>query len=142
MKKLGKLKKKYIQIRLLFSKNRGNFLRKQDIFKSFGKYVEWQPRTLPSEPYLVSIGNNVYITAGVRFITHDITPVIFARGGYKHRKECLYFLNKIVIGNNVMIGADSIILPGVNIGNDVIIAAGSVVTKNVPSGQIWGGESC
>lgn len=46
----------------------------------------------------------------------------------------------IVIGNNVFIGARSIILKGVSIGDRSIIGAGSVITKNIPSGQIWAGN--
>lgn len=42
-------------------------------------------------------------------------------------------------GDNVMIGADSIVMPGVKIGNNVIIAAGSVVTKEITDGVVAGG---
>ena len=48
----------------------------------------------------------------------------------------------IHIGDYVFIGARCIIGKGVTIGDKSIIAAGSVVTGNVPSGEIWGGESC
>lgn len=44
-----------------------------------------------------------------------------------------------VIGNGVWIGAHAVILRGVVIGDRAVIAAGAVVTKNVPSGEIWGG---
>ncbi|GAB2544721.1 acyltransferase [Spirosoma aerophilum] len=44
------------------------------------------------------------------------------------------------IRNRVFIGAHVTILKGVTIGQDAIIAAGSVVTKDVPSGQLWGGN--
>lgn len=40
------------------------------------------------------------------------------------------------IGNNVLIGAKAIVMPGVNIGNNVVIGANSVVTKNIPSGSV------
>ena len=46
----------------------------------------------------------------------------------------------IMIGDNVFIGAHSIILKGVTIGNESIIGAGSVVTKSVPPGEIWAGN--
>lgn len=45
----------------------------------------------------------------------------------------------IVIGENVWVGANVTILPGVSIGNNSIIASGAVVTKDVPSNEIWGG---
>jgi acetyltransferase-like isoleucine patch superfamily enzyme len=46
----------------------------------------------------------------------------------------------IRIGRHVFIGAHSTILKGVTIGDGAIIGAGSVVTKNVPAGEIWGGN--
>ncbi|MBR5476283.1 MAG: acyltransferase [Bacteroidaceae bacterium] len=46
----------------------------------------------------------------------------------------------VYIGNYVFIGARCIICKGVHIGDKSIVAAGSVVTKNIPSGEIWGGN--
>ena len=46
----------------------------------------------------------------------------------------------IVIGNDVFIGANSIILKGVTIGDRTIIGAGSVVTKSIPTDEIWAGN--
>jgi len=43
------------------------------------------------------------------------------------------------IGENVWIGAASVVLPGVSIGSNALIAAGSVVTSDVPDDEIWGG---
>jgi acetyltransferase-like isoleucine patch superfamily enzyme len=45
----------------------------------------------------------------------------------------------IDIGDNVWIGANSVVLPGVHVGDNAVVAAGSVVTKDVPAGEIWGG---
>lgn len=125
--------------RLMIARNRASFLRSAGIFHQIGKNVLWQPYTVPSEPYLVSIGNNVKITAGVRLVTHDLTPAVFGGAGYPVHDECLYYIDKIIIGNNVMIGADSIIMPGVTIGDNVIVAAGSVVTHDISSGCVVGG---
>ena len=88
------------------------------------------------EPYLISIGDHVRITNGVRFITHD--------GGLWVLREKFNMPNidkfgPIKIGNNVHIGIDSIIMPGVTIGDDVIIGCGAVVTKDIPNGEIRGG---
>lgn len=47
--------------------------------------------------------------------------------------------DKIIIGNNVFVGAKAIINQGVSIGDNCIIAAGAIVTKDVPSGSIVGG---
>lgn len=89
-----------------------------------------------SEPYLVTIGNHVRITAGVKFITHD--------GGVWVVREMMNMsdidkFGAITIGNNVHIGMNSIIMPGVSIGDNCIIGCGAVVTKNVPPYEIWGG---
>jgi len=46
----------------------------------------------------------------------------------------------IIIGDDVFIGANTIILKGITIGNRAIIGAGSVVTKNIPDDEIWAGN--
>lgn len=50
------------------------------------------------------------------------------------------YYGSITIGNNVMIGARSIVMYNVNIGHDVVIAAGSVVTKDIPDYSIVAGN--
>lgn len=52
----------------------------------------------------------------------------------------LDFFGKVIIKNNVYIGNNTMIMPGVTIGNDVIIGAGSIVTKSVPDGKIVAGN--
>jgi len=47
---------------------------------------------------------------------------------------------KIKIGSDVWIGANCVVLPGVNIGEGSVIAAGSIVTKDIPSFSIYGGN--
>lgn len=81
-------------------------------------------------PEFIEIGDKCAITYRCVIITHYVTLV---RG--KH----YYMHGRVKIGNNVFIGAHSIICQPVTIGDDVVIAAGSVVTKNIPSGEIWGG---
>ena len=46
----------------------------------------------------------------------------------------------MVIGDNVFIGADAIVLPNVKIGSDVIVGAGAVVTKDVPDNVVVAGN--
>jgi acetyltransferase-like isoleucine patch superfamily enzyme len=90
-----------------------------------------RPDMFSTEPWLISIGNNVHITAGCRFITHDGGTLIL-------RKEVpdLELTFPISVGNDVYIGLNSTILPGVKIGNRVIIGAGSVVTKDIPDNSV------
>lgn len=115
------------------------FLKKSRIFHSFGDRCSWTSFRLPSEPYLISIGNDVIVTAGVRFITHDMLHQTIRVTGYPHCNSHIHY-GKIEILDNVMLGADSIIMPGVKIGPNAVVAAGSVVTKDVPEGTVVGGN--
>lgn len=121
---------------------RAEFLKRSGIFHSFGDNNYWHPSAIPSEPYLVSIGSNVKVSADVKFYTHDIinTMIRDSNTSYPYNPRCPYYIDKISIGNNVMIGGNAIICPGVSIGSDCIIAAGSVVTKDIPSGKVAGGN--
>lgn len=91
-----------------------------------------------TEPWLVKIGNNVDITHGVEFLTHE-GGMWCARLNDKSLKNMDLF-SPISVGNNVMIGIDSLIMPGVHIGNNVIIGGHSVVTKDIPDGTIYAGS--
>jgi maltose O-acetyltransferase len=75
-------------------------------------------------PYLISIGDNCSLAAGVSLHAHDDTPVKFT-GGYAK-------IGKIDIKENCFISRSCIILPGVTIGPNVLVAAGSVVNKDIP----------
>lgn len=77
----------------------------------------------------VQIGDNVMIAANVSIISnmhkHDRTDIpMIMQGKIKHKT--------VVIGNDVWIGRNAIILPGIRIGDGAIVGAGAVVTKNVP----------
>ena len=54
-------------------------------------------------------------------------------------KEFADYIAPIKIDDNVMIGANAMIMPGVHICSDVIVAAGSVVTKDITLSGVWGG---
>ena len=73
------------------------------------------------------IGPNTLITT----VGHPISP--------KRRRERRAQGTPVKIGNDVWIGGNCTILPGVTIGNNVVIAAGAVVTKDVPDNSIVGG---
>ena len=88
-----------------------------------------------SEPYLVTLGDNVTLTGGVRIITHDgAASLIINENGERYFRYA-----PVNIGSDVFIGVDAIIMPGVTIGNNVIVAAGSIVTKDVKSHTVVGG---
>lgn len=89
-----------------------------------------------SEPFLIRIGDNVTIASGVRFLTHDgATSLVFDNEGSRYQRY-----GAINVGNNVFIGINAILMPGVDVGSNVIIGAGSIVTKSVPSGSVVAGS--
>ena len=90
--------------------------------------------TIDSEPYLVTIGNHVRINSGVHLITHDGACWV-ARELKKELTSCDLF-GPITIGNNVSIGTNALIMPGVTIGDNCIVGAGAVVTKSIPSNSV------
>lgn len=106
-------------------------------FHHVGDNLFFQPRNLPTDPELISFGDNVNIASNVSFINHDITNSML--------RKCIDDFNvkdysgAILIGNNVMIGAGCKIMPNVKIGNNVVIAAGSIVTKDIPDNSVVGG---
>ncbi|HHD2754153.1 TPA: sugar O-acetyltransferase [Clostridium perfringens] len=78
----------------------------------------------------VLFGPNVTVSAG----THPIHPEL-------RSKQAQYNVS-IHIGNNVWVGASSVILPGVHIGDNSVIGAGSVVTKDIPANVVAVGNPC
>lgn len=87
-----------------------------------------------TEPWMITLGDNVFITLDVKFVCHDGGTLLF-----RNWIPDLEITKPITVGNNVYIGVRSIILPGVTIGDNCIIGAGSVVTKDVPPGTVYAG---
>ena len=87
-----------------------------------------------TEPWLITIGSNVYITNGCQFVTHDGGTLIL-------RKDIpdLEITAPIVVGDDVYIGLNTLILPGAKIGNRVIIGAGSIVSGIIPDDSVAAG---
>ena len=101
---------------------------------NIGKNCLIATRNWSSEPYLVTIGNNVQITIGVSIHTHGGANII--------GKSIPDFdaFGKVVINDWAYIGAYAQIMPGVTIGEGAIVAAGSVVTKSVAPHTVVGGN--
>lgn len=95
------------------------------------------PISWGSEPWLITIGNNVHITGECKFINHDGGTLIF-----RDRVPDLEITKPIVVGDNVYIGEETMILPGAHIGNNVVIGARSVVTKDIPDNSVAVGAPC
>ncbi|PML80667.1 sugar O-acetyltransferase [Enterovibrio norvegicus] len=84
----------------------------------------------------ITIGDAVMIGPNVTIATagHPIEPELRRRVGQ--------FNIPVSIGNNVWIGANSVVLPGVTIGENTVIGAGSVVTKDIPANVVAVGSPC
>lgn len=78
----------------------------------------------------VRIGNNVFIGPNVNMYTacHPINP--------EERRDGVQWAEPITVGNDVWIGGNATILPGVTIGDNAVIGAGSVVTRDVKSNTV------
>lgn len=84
----------------------------------------------------VKIGNNVFFGPRVSIYTagHPIDAEV--------RNTLLEYGKPVTIGNDVWVGGNTVINPGVSIGDNVVIGSGSVVTKDIPSGVIAVGNPC
>ncbi|OBU19214.1 sugar O-acetyltransferase [Photobacterium aquimaris] len=84
----------------------------------------------------IYIGNNVMIGPNVTIATagHPIEPIL--------REQITQFNIPVTIGDNVWIGAQCVILPGVSIGKNSVIGAGSIVTKDIPTNVVAMGNPC
>ncbi|MBD3329761.1 sugar O-acetyltransferase, partial [Candidatus Dojkabacteria bacterium] len=81
----------------------------------------------------IEIGDNVRIGPNVGLISAD----------HDQSNYDVWIEEKpLKIGNNVWIGMNSVVLPGVEIGDNVVIGAGSVVTKDIPPNSIAVGNPC
>lgn len=80
------------------------------------------------------------IASGVQFINHDIVAHMLSKKYDTHDFQPME--GCISIGDNVMIGAGTVILPNVRIGSNVVIGAGSIVCKDIPDNVVAAGVPC
>jgi maltose O-acetyltransferase len=86
----------------------------------------------------VKIGRNCLISSNCGISSYNHIKISLNR--IKDKSEDIKFSQKVTIADNVWIGMNACILPGVEIGENSIIGSGSVVTKNVPANEIWVGN--
>lgn len=85
----------------------------------------------PGHCWLIEIGDNVTMAPRVHILCHDAST-----------KQFLNYtkIGRVTIGDNVFIGAESVVLPGVTIGSNVIIGANSTVTHDIPDNSVVAGS--
>jgi acetyltransferase-like isoleucine patch superfamily enzyme len=102
---------------------------------NFGKNVRITGNpSFGSEPYLITIGDNVTITIGVIFHNHD-----GGVGVLRNKYAGIDVIRPIKVGSNVFIGSNATLMPGVTVGNNVVIGASSLVTRDIPDNVVAGG---
>lgn len=122
---------------------RAEYIKDHQLLGDMGENCYYYPYLIPAEANLVFYGDNLVVAKGVELVTHDMAYALLEH--YKTLEEKIglgkypYYTEGIQIGNNVMIGANALIMPGVNIGNNVIIGAGAVVTHDIYDGVVVGG---
>lgn len=113
---------------------------KMPTYKGVG-YIDPSAQIDGSDYKLIKLGKNVTISKNVILLTHDFS--IWHGMMYKDERvsEKRYkFLKEIQIGNNVFVGANSLILPGTMIGDNVIIGGGCVVKGMISKNTVWAGN--
>lgn len=126
---------KVIYEKVLQRKNPINFAKYLGVEVGSGcRFLGISKSTFGSEPYLISIGNHVTLTGDIRFITHDGGVWVF-----RNKYPQIDNFGKIIIGNNVFVGLNSIILPNTIVGDNVVIGAGSLVRGTLESNSVYAG---
>ena len=118
------------------SGERGKYLREKHIFAYVGENVHFQPRLVPLYPELIKLHNNVLVSTGVRFITHDASFVVLDRigkGDFSEEVGCIEVMDNVYIGYNATIMLD------VKIGENVIVGAGALVSKDLEPNGVYVG---
>ncbi len=100
----------------------------------FGDYV----RMDTSYANMIYIGDYTHITSGCRILCHQRDLKDYCVGD--NAAELGYRTGEVHIGKGVMVGMESLIMPGVTIGDGAIIGAGSIVTKDIPAWTIATGR--
>lgn len=84
----------------------------------------------------VKIGDYCFMAPNVAIYTarHPVYP--------DTRNSAFEYGKEVIIGDNVWLGGNTVVCPGVHIGNNVVIGAGSVVTKDIPDWSVAAGNPC
>jgi acetyltransferase-like isoleucine patch superfamily enzyme len=110
------------------------YLRRHGGLHAMGERCSIQTNVVITDPAYTRLGHNVSLS-GCTLFGHDgvVNMLRNAYGGELDR------VGRIDIRDNVFVGHQAIVMPGVTIGPDAVVAAGAVVTKDVPPGCVVGG---
>lgn len=119
----------YFKTKIFNIDNRSSYQQALDNGLIIGNDASIQDQVIidPSHSWLIEIGNRVTLAPRVYILAHDASTKRML--GYTS-------IGKVKIGDDVFIGAGSIVLPNVIIGNKVIIGAGSVVKHSIPDNSV------
>jgi acetyltransferase-like isoleucine patch superfamily enzyme len=106
-----------------------NWLYRTFLKMKIGKHTSFALMVMPDVmfPEKITVGRNTVIGYNTTILAHE-----YLIDEYR--------LGEVVIGDEVLIGANSTILPGLSIGNGAIVSAGTLVHKDVPEGSFVGGN--
>lgn len=129
-------------IRRLFGKTGRSFQVEQPFYCDYGYNIEIGENFFANvncvilDGAAVRFGDNVFIAPNCGFYTagHPLDTAL--------RNKGLEYAYPITVGDNVWIGANVCVLPGVTIGDNCVIGAGSVVTRNIPADSVAVGNPC
>lgn len=132
----SKMAKKFRFMFIVSGADRAQYMNKKSLTRGMGENVWFQPRAMPNDPNLIRFHNNVVVASGVTFVADDLINQMIGR-----RNDLSMHINEdcIEVMDDVFIGSNSVILPGVRIGPRAVIAAGAVVSQDVPPDTIVGG---
>lgn len=103
---------------------------------TIGNHVYFNPNCHIGCINKVLIGNNVLVGSGVLITDHSHGLVSDKDMGKPPRNRMLYSKGPVIIKDNVWIGENAAILPGVTIGQNAVIGANSVITKDIPDNAV------
>lgn len=140
--KPSKIEERNQMMKKILGATKENFMIEQPFMCDYGYNIEIGENFYANHNLIildgnkVKFGDNVFIAPNCGFYTAG-HPLDF-----NTRNQGLEYAKPIEVGNNVWIGGNVVVLPGVKIGNNCVIGAGSVVTKDIPDNSVAVGNPC
>ncbi len=134
--------KRYELFRMILGNAKGQFIIESPFYCDYGYNIElgenfyMNVNCVILDEAKVTFGNNVFIAPNCAFYTAGHPFDV------EQRNRGLEYAKPITVGNNVWIGGNVVVVPGVTIGDNCVIGAGSVVTKDIPANSLAVGNPC